>query len=392
MRLGLGLGLGLTLSKGGGGRAPYLGNVATRGRLPGKFSAGNTKIMSRKGFYCRDNVTSFKVRFVNAYVTGGVETNMPGTPTLTMAIEYPSGTMTQVKWSGVASVSPASGATVDSDSINLTIAKGQQAWVRLFYSNASGIPYDSSNDDVGMGDQAALNGTDKTMSGTMTSAPQGFILGHCQILATTKVASVGLIGDSRMLGLQDTYTGSSGDRGELARSLGPTLPYFDLSCIGEMGSSFLTSHAIRLALLANCSHVVSNYGINDWSNGHAAATILADQDSIATLVTGIGKKFYDCTLPPETTSTDNWTTVVNQTVSVSPADSIRVTVNTALGLVRANRTANFDITSAVESALNSGKWKATGSAFGYSADGTHESPGGGAAIVTAAVVNPALFV
>jgi hypothetical protein len=108
-----------------------------------------------------------------------------------------------------------------------------------------------------------------------------------------------------------------------------------------------------------------------------------------------GVKYYTATIPPPTSSTDNWATVANQTLN--PNNTIRVNYNNwmrdgfpiaystllaaAVGSTGANiiRIGNprhpisgyFEIADTVESGRDSGKWISNGTAFYYTGDGLH---------------------
>jgi hypothetical protein len=93
------------------------------------------------------------------------------------------------------------------------------------------------------------------------------------------------------------------------------------------------------------------------------------------------------TVAPRTTSTDNWATVANQTPVTGEAQ--RVAYNTSLRTSPPSWVAGiFDVAAQVESSLNSGAWKATGTAFGYTADGIHETTAGNLLIQNSAIINP----
>jgi hypothetical protein len=100
------------------------------------------------------------------------------------------------------------------------------------------------------------------------------------------------------------------------------------------------------------------------ANNHRAA---AQMQTILPNVYALfsGKRVYQATYEPYTTSTDSWATTANQTADATNGD--RITMNTAIRGGLGGIAGYFDIASVAESALNSGKWKAPN----WTSDGLH---------------------
>jgi hypothetical protein len=342
-----------------------------------KINTGLHAIMSRKGHYARDDISSLKVIVPNFYLQNGSEPGPGGSATITASIEYPEGTFTALTWAGGSSATPADGALAVSDYLDIAIPNDEVFWTRLYYSNASGVMYSTDVSDDAMGDQCDLNGADKTLTGSMADTPN-YIFGPAAVIARTSRPTVCLIGDSRMKGIFDTFSGSSGDKGEIARSIGPEFGYMDMSVVGEPAATFIGHHAKRALLLPYCSHVISNYGINDVQvSGASAADTLGYLQTIWGYATALGKRVFQTTLPPETTSSDDWATVDNQTVM--SGNAARKSLNALLRAGPDGVDGVFDITAAVESGFESGKWQAPD----YTTDGIHETLTANLAIKTA---------
>ena len=160
------------------------------------------------------------------------------------------------------------------------------------------------------------------------------------------------------------------------------------SSAGDYMTNFISSHTHRVALKQYVSHVITENGINDL---RASGTGLNQTAAVAfgNLQTIWGyfsdKKIYAQTIAPNSTSTDGWATTVNQTPDANATNIagynniLRGTPSPALGY--------FEVADVVESARNSGKWKAPN----YTADGLHELPAGYLTIQNSGAVNPAVL-
>lgn len=142
---------------------------------------------------------------------------------------------------------------------------------------------------------------------------------------------------------------------------------------------------------------------NDIAN--PVATLQADFIALWTALANRGLRVVAFTIPPRSTSTDNWATTANQTSSntvirpaanqwlragapIDPTTKAAVAVGTAGALVAGAAghpvSQIVDLCPAVETAPDSGIWKVTGTAFGYTVDGTHPSSAGHAAMAAVA--------
>jgi hypothetical protein len=180
-----------------------------------------------------------------------------------------------------------------------------------------------------------------------------------------------LAGDSR-LSNNVTYDASPngfGGSGEVERYVAKNYASFNAGSAGETLVNAATgSYTMRFALAKYCSNVICGYGGNDLIAGNSLVTILANLATFANKFSG--KPFYQTTLSPYTTSTDLWATTINQTAVAS--ESVRVSLNNAIrqGL-GAPISGYIETADNSESARDSGKWKVTGSANGYTSDGIH---------------------
>jgi len=358
----------------------YLGLVASRGQCPSDKGNANKQCMARSKHVAMANIASLQLVYANwmAYQSGG-ETTPGAASQYTASIEYPVGTLTRVTFSGATTGIVADGDTLVSDAVAIDIPKGTAFYVRSwqFSPGSLGIMFMQNaglNNVVGSvpasGEWFAFGTTTADLTGVTTNANNALSPGHFKptaIIGLTDSPTIMLIGDSRLEGgmVRDTIPNAFGGIGQLDRSLGGRFATLSVGRGGEKASDVVGSGSDkRVALSKYVSAVVSNYGINDCHNGAAAATTIAN---LATLAGRINKPFYQCTVSPESTSTDNWSTVVNQTPN-AVGNPLRVALN---GLIRNGLPAPFsgyiEIADPTESSRDSGAWKVPGASFTSSA-------------------------
>lgn len=379
----------------GGVSKPYLGQVATRTWIPNNFFATNKQQMSRVFHYARDNITSLQIVLPNFKIVSAGAPNMgesgPGaTATVTASIEYPTGTFTQVLFSGVASGTIADGGMIISDPVSVSIPNGAKFFSRVWYSCSTGVIYSgyaTNGMSTGDGFIGGVTTADLTMGGTVTQTTNVIGVVPAAIIAMTRNKSVATIGDSRCFGLNDTGD-ASGDVGELARSIGPSLAYINLGVPSDRAIDFTTgSHSTnRQTLMGYCSSRVCAYGINDLANSSSASAIIAALQTIAGYKTS---PMWQATIAPRTTSTDSWATTGNQTAFAQ--NSTRVSLNGSIRSGISGLAGYFEIADVDESARDSGFWVVNGSANYATTDGIHENQAQNLRIAASGAINPAVF-
>jgi lysophospholipase L1-like esterase len=386
--------------------------AATRCSIPNSSANNKSQIMTRSGHRAWVALSQIKVGIpavrISAPQNDLSEFAYAGTATVTASVEYPAGTFTQLKFAGVASGSALSGKILFSDLLTLgfTIPAGALFWIRIFFVNANGVYFtDNSNGgqaNASYGDQSS-SGTgalvDLTMSGSITNDGTFCYRPAC-ILASSNLLSVGLVGDSMAEGVADIDEPNPfiGDLGLLAKTLANICPCVNL---GLGGTTLQTSPpgghefwgkpgTARAQLLPFCTDLIIEVGANDLNpfvSSRTAAQLAADLQSfinttLPSLGVVAGAHMYLTTFPPHTTSTDGFTTAANQTPVANEAE--RITYNNMVRAGVSGITGFFDVADVVESARNSGKWKA-----GYTgaSDGLHPNPAGYAAISSSEVIN-----
>lgn len=396
---------GIWLKLSGRTRTPYIGVVATRCVVPSDIftdPAGvGGPIMSRTYHYATDNITVLQVGYAAwAPQVGNTDALPTHDLTLQGSVEFPVGVMHQLTWGGNATATVTPGQTLFSDPLAVTIPYGAKFFLRRRTNGASWSIVNTTNapftlpfgfmsqviaDDAN-GDAVNYGTADQTMSGTVTVSDTTSFCPPCAVIATTTQPSVALIGDSITGGYKDAVQPNEGICGIVQRAVSKLCGSINLGTNADTILGFITgtNATRRLGLAAYCSHVVTQYGINDLLAGNSAAQIEANLASLWAMFTG--KPVIQTTITPDTTSTDNWATTANQTPFA--ASAARIAVNTFIRTVPAPLNGVFDVCHTFESSLNSGLWAAPG----VTVDGVHPTGAGYELISQSGDINPTQFV
>lgn len=219
---------------------------------------------------------------------------------------------------------------------------------------------------------------------------------------STLLRTAGIMGDSIVVGAGDGGSSygtmdTTADYGFILRGLNRTIPYVFVGAkFAETAQTAATYVEVRSAILEYCTSLICQYGTNDVNNTRTAAQMEADLLKLWRLGMARGIPVYQTTIVPRTTSSDSWVTVNNQTAHandaartalndwlragspIDPTSFAAVAIGTS-GAVLAGQTGHplagyFETADTVESARNSGKWKAA-----YTDDGVHPNATGSAA-------------
>lgn len=435
--VGVGLNLWTPRRKvGGGGQTGPTRLQATRlGINLGKVNSSFAYFNARSFRFARVAMNKTQIILPGFYVNSNVH-GFTGASTVsfTASLEYPAGTFNQFKFSGSATGSVASLATITSDVLTLSVPvpKNAMFWIRIFgnwlgaldQGAAQYIPY-SQGGFVANGDAMNISTTlptDMTMGGTIVNT-NAAIYGPflpLGLVGPNPNAAVICWGNSRTIGLGDTID-TSGDMGETARSIGPTLAYANLGDSGEQAyliSNYYntgTTPSIPFVAIAAYGTVSCiEFGFNDVnSSGETSALVQKHLLLInAMIATHGGMKTYVSTLAQGTTSNNSWIDQAGQTINLNggqgniPIQAERFSVNTA---IRDGLTTNsldigssswpgvvagqvstvqgfIEMCSVTENVFDTGFWKTDGTANKYTGDGVHESQFANLAIQAAGVV------
>lgn len=375
-----------------------VGIAANRAQVPtavGSIAANATSI--REHFSHPDAAIS-SLQFVDVgwfYNSSGVPVNADSR-SIKRYVEYPQGTFTQITWSNATSVTVGAGVTVVSDMVGVIIPAGTKFWERTVNLTSTvtnfpliELPAASTTLSVDDGNDAA----DKGNSGTIAPSSGVTTFGAAAVMGTIGIANARgfvIVGDSIPFGQGDiSSVGTKDGSGFLARALDTHgYPYVKITRSSMRAVQFVSSLALPTAFINALSFtdVIQQLGINDLFTGsRTQAQLLADHQTIYGLFTG--KKIYQTTLTPISSSTDSWATTTNQTASAAGTMAQINSVNSAIRAIPANVNAVLEVADAAMSARDSDIWNAPPSVGQpMTQDGTHPKSFGAASI--AATISP----
>lgn len=290
------------------------------------------------------------------------------------SIEYPWAGVTQIVpifFAGRNSVTIDEGGYVLSDPVNLQFLKSNQAflYVRTYVQATTSTYWPVFAEQSGFDGEGYVTNSDLTPVGSgggFTASAQG-MYGPIMIIGTVAPRNqvvLACIGDSILSGAHNrTKDGSlqaisvqwaTNDRSFLDFANGAGSPKFPLVKISRSGllaqaeaqnlnSANSFRQTCRKMLIMNCTHAFVLLGTNDINNGRTAAQVETDLTAVYNTCKLLGMKVIACTIPPRTTSSDNWATAGNQTVSVvtvsgaTNATPIVVATASAHGLADGNQ-------------------------------------------------------
>lgn len=369
--------------------ASYDGLAATRAHVNTltSFDTSNKQVMVRSTHRARSALTQIKIIAQNFYVDQGTRSEAsPGaTATVTASIEYPSGTCTQLLFSSSASGTIADGSTLTSDYLTLSIPSGAQFWVRQYLTSTAGAIYNSVHTQI-TGDQIklAVSGlADQTVScGAITGGAGGMAF-PLAIIAPITAPSVCMVGDSIVWGTGDTPT-ADGDQGIIARTIGPSFGYVNMGVPSDtinINGGFLSSHAQRVKPFSFCTHLIVEYGTNDFASGRTLAQVKTDLNILYGLFPTT--KVFQTTILPRPTTSDACVTLGNQTLPSWEASRTSLNDQLKAGSFGPFLGA-FDTSSQLETATDSGFWITSPRS---SVDCTHPNATGYGTVATSNVID-----
>jgi hypothetical protein len=158
-------------------------------------------------------------------------------------------------------------------------------------------------------------------TGTIAAGSNPNSIGCQCILGTvnaTNARSFVIIGDSLAFGsLDDTGVGVMGGSGWIARLLDDLGYPYTKWAVGGMQATDAVTNAATLNADVNVfgafTDLICEYGLNDLRLARTEAQLLADYQTLYGQTHIAGKRIYQTTLTPRSTSTDSWATTANQT-------------------------------------------------------------------------------
>lgn len=291
---------------------------------------------------------------------------------------------------------------VVSEPCGIRLTAGSRLRIRTYVKTAAdGDAVPDTNKFVGSvaDGHSAGNQTRAAAPTWATTNPYGYgpLAGFATKVDNAALPHVMLIGDSIMAGQNDVGSGTTVDRiGFVLRALQETCPFLHTATAGAAASSWADmnrSGGMKFPFAPSSTHAIICLGTNDGGTPESAADI---ENYLLTLGKEARRRgitsIYVCTISPQSTSSDGFTTLVNQTAT-SWSSGRRITANnwiragspidpTTLAAVAAgtvgatlaggtNHPFNgyFETADGVESSRDSGKWKVV-SGSGIT-DGTH---------------------
>lgn len=318
-----------------------------------------------------------------------------------------------VHFAGARDVTIAPGRYAVSDPLPMALPAGTVLWSRTLLTvttGGDGWPTALRSTDAAWNEGTETGTgapTDKTISGTISAVGNQSFYAPFLISGEPSAPKpfVVLDGDSILSGFGDSS--NTWGRGFARRALDPAgIPYVHIAASGQtMGESTY----YREWPLGGATDVIHETAINDLGTGTSLASMQNFWLQRWLRRAALGARVWQTTVTPRTTSTDSWATVGNQTPSL-PSESTRTSLNDWLrdgapinaayapqavgasggSVLRSGAAGHpltggyFDVADAVESARNSGRWKAS-----HTSDGLHPNATGH--IAAAAVVTPASF-
>lgn len=345
--------------------------IASRGShyVNGQSDAANPDASFKVSHIAATDCYDIALAYGNYYDEGWTPTN-PITVKASLLIR---GAYYPVYFNGATTAVIGEGGTVVSDPTGIFLAKGETFYSIVFVSAGTGGKYPRGlvmYSERGEGTAS----TDITAAGNPTS--NGMFGYHpCAVLGRTlnPTPAVLLVGDSIMQGANDGWQ----DVGFAARALDAMgIPWIRVAKGGGSSYNFLNRSSMqRMRLAKYCTHAITNYGTNDL-NGRTYAQLKGDLDTLWAMLASFDLKVIQCTITPHTSSTDAFKTEEAQTFNPSAAQvgptGVRTQINEYIRKAPAPLIGYLEITDAVETARNSGKWKFPS----YTVDGLHPSTAG----------------
>lgn len=320
---------------------------------------------------------------------------------ISAGVEFPDGTAVPVYFQGQRVVTIGVNGYVVSDPVGIKVTKNAAIFIRTLCAVTGGDKWRVNHIAEDTGEAAEITVTDKTLTGTISSGGSTTsCVAPMMVLSrpARREPSVVVLGDSIVcLGTPGTdvvrfwkvaFDGKVSVT--IAAIGGDTLSsYIDDATPADLASG-IGYRAMRRLLPGTGTDLLGQIGTNDVTSGTLAA-FQANVLNVATQYDRRGVRVRWTTLVPRTTSTDAWATTVNQTTitgqatrtgfndwlragaPIDPTTKAAVAIGTGGALLAGSAghplRGYHEVADTVESARNSGFWKAPG----YTTDGIHAS-------------------
>lgn len=384
-----------------GSKLPY-----EAGRLSNGVMTEETSKFMYKAIGRCSNITNLFFNFDPINVTTPTSFN---DITVEATVEQPVGVYNRITFNGGSnSVLIKKGFYVESDVWKFNISADTVFAIHTKVSVNPGEFFLKNNSAFGgnaLGIEGGISGNGLT---TTIGSSTGYYYGCSAILgiSDTKNGSIIYKGDSISCGLYDStgsYYTSNLSGGLFFRAFGFNYPVLMTNIPGQKASNYDKNTSINVnnfdELFTGAQFSISNLSVNDLSIS-SLAQIQAYVIGIWYTDKASGIGIYHSTCTPQTTSTDNWSSLSGQTVmgfeskrigfndwlrDGAPIDytsKLPVTVGASgltisrMGNVNHPALGYIEVADTLETSRNSGKWKTNGTAFYYTVDGLHPAPNG----------------
>ncbi len=318
-------------------------------------------------------VAQFNYANVGLTITGPI--------THTTAIELANGRIMDAPYNGRGAATLDRSGPLLTDPVEADVATGGTVWVRNFSDfTGNDTVFESLNSS---GSVARTNfGTPASVySGTITAGSDNYGVGGRHIIGRLPAGLASLVA------LGDSITPAYLNNVNLA------MPCLRVDWGGQKFPDYTNgANFQRLSMARYGTHVLVCLGANDFGVDAIAsfATMQARATQLCNYLAGLDLKVVICTVTPHTNSTDGFITTANQSAFYSTGvESARVQYNDWLRTLPIPSIYSvIDGANAVETSLNSGKWKTVGGAA-LTGDGLHPNTLGNTTL--SALVTPATF-
>ena len=332
-----------------------------------------------------------RIRFVysnwSVSASGSVgEVDGPSALTYRAALEF-DGEIHRMTFNGGApeAVCPP-GADATTDPLEIVLPAGAAFFSRTFYSGGTGVfarPLPIYREwgeyiEITTGGDKTLATADLPRFNTTAGYGPSAILGEVD----RKQPAIAIVGDSIANGNSggDNPEGPVENLGYIARAIGDRYGFIRLTNPSDSLFSFTVDNQRRMRLLdGRVTHAICEHGINDAAVGRPFEQMRAKYLEQWSDLVSHGIKVFQCTLTPRTDSSDGHATLAGQVpVRGCGPGGVREQVNEWIRTVPAPLSGYFEVADRLESARNSGLWKADGTPdkFVHGAGGVHPTPYG----------------
>lgn len=338
--------------------------------------------------------TNLRLVFANWLVTAGFADLDNAAPVTIKASVEVGSTLLPVTFGGKLSATIDGGGWVVSDPVATEVTAGQVLYVRVHIAPTTNWYHNRFAYAPGMGGFAA--NSDLTPPGSAAipdsvSALYGPALITVEPTGASRQA-VQVFGDSIGHGVNDGFSQWQGPNvvapglgggGMFGRALAGVGGLIQSAVPGDSAGNFRTAAGhFRRAVFTTCAPVmICEYGRNDITAGRTLAQVQGDLLWLWRLGAGRGRRVYQTTITPKSTSSNGWVDLAGQTVAAGSGESVRVAFNAwlragapiisasggpaavgAAGALLAGQpghplTGYLEIADAVESFRDSGLWK-----------------------------------